>query len=1071
MANSPIPIFHYLRVGQQNLRRAREATAEFGARALNLGIDVALLQEPYAPFGKTIGVGAGARIFEIQPAGASIAIFNKELKVTFLSHISDRWRTVIHIAAPGIDIHFVSAYFKYGDPREDHVKGLSHTVDTLRGRNLVIGADLNAHSTMWGELPRSAVGYAVRNNVVEDFVLGSNLRVAGGDRAHIPTYYSPTGESTPDATLFSLTRPLKIADWKVRADACLSDHRMITFNIDLNDKAQTIQDLPHASLLPRRFNVSRADWERFDLNVETETDLAARNLGESASEKAEALQIAIIRAAEDSMPRSRIKPSTKEQPRWWTPALSRAKSDFNRANRKFLKIRNVIKTNLINDPTPKNDPIAEARETLRDCKKKFKRLIRTAKRRHWRDFVDRESAENTWGKHYRCVKMSERATASLSGITAKNGIIAVDSKRAADNILEALLPEDPASTDTPKQASTRRRAREIPSDTTSTPFSELEIETALARLRARSSPGLDCITSIIIRKSWRTAGPIVRTIFNDILKEGVFPDVWKPGKMIILKKPGRNDLTNPKTYRPITLLPALGKLLEKALVARLEAHFRVHNSLSDRQFGFRPGLGTDDAIHTVKSLTDSLPGKYTVGVLLDISGAFDHAWWPAIIDSLKNRGVPGDLIKIIRSYFNHRHVVIDAGDVLVWRSLQRGCPQGSVLGPLLWNVMFDDVLKLPLPDHCELVAYADDLLLLVNADSRTSIELKADIALNSITNWGAENKLSFAPDKTIGILLRGSLDERHPPTLKMNGQKVKFKLQARYLGFILSKNMNPCVHLRQAGIKAREAMCKLARLEGHHWGLKFRARLIMYKAIYTSIVTYAASAWAERSCRGLAQSVLLRTQTTPLKSLTKSYNTASTLSLQVIAGVHPIDLEAQRRSAVFHLRKGRPATVAGKRIFPPVGEPKPSLTEKKIQIQTRAAALEGWQSRWSSADVGRLTYFFLPQVAARLKMTWLRGDHEVTQFLTGHGAFRSYLFRFGFSSDSKCPCGDEDQSSEHILWHCPKLREEREELHSSLELRGNGPLTHQDLVASGRNFRAFERFCTAYIARIDVRPT
>jgi len=65
-----------------------------------------------------------------------------------------------------------------------------------------------------------------------------------------------------------------------------------------------------------------------------------------------------------------------------------------------------------------------------------------------------------------------------------------------------------------------------------------------------------------------------------------------------------------------------------------------------------------------------------------------------------------------------RRVVLDAGSSLVWKSLQRGCPHGSVLGPFLWNVLFDDVLDTQLPPRCDLIAYADDLLLLVGQQER-----------------------------------------------------------------------------------------------------------------------------------------------------------------------------------------------------------------------------------------------------------------------------------------------------------------------------------------------------------------
>ena len=161
------------------------------------------------------------------------------------------------------------------------------------------------------------------------------------------------------------------------------------------------------------------------------------------------------------------------------------------------------------------------------------------------------------------------------------------------------------------------------------------------------------------------------------------------------------------------------------------------------QFGFRPGVSTTDAISAALNWVDACPDKYVLGIFLDISGAFDNAWWPAILSALESRGVSSDLRRLIQDYFRDRVVFLQDGETIVKKTLTRGCPQGSVLGPILWNVVFDGILAIPLPG-CGTIAYADDTLLMVGGASRREIENRAADSLARILDWGTKNNLSFA---------------------------------------------------------------------------------------------------------------------------------------------------------------------------------------------------------------------------------------------------------------------------------------------------------------------------------------
>lgn len=141
------------------------------------------------------------------------------------------------------------------------------------------------------------------------------------------------------------------------------------------------------------------------------------------------------------------------------------------------------------------------------------------------------------------------------------------------------------------------------------------------------------------------------------------------------------------------------------------------NLLSDKQYGFMEGRGTVDALMKVRRDVEGTEEKYVLAVSLDISGAFDSAWWPDILRALRPWNFSRNLYCLIRDYFQERDVDLRVGNGEARKRVTRGYPQGSVVGPLLWNVLFDSLLTLEIEEGVSITAYADDALLLVRGQS------------------------------------------------------------------------------------------------------------------------------------------------------------------------------------------------------------------------------------------------------------------------------------------------------------------------------------------------------------------
>jgi len=900
----------------------------------------------------------------------------------------------------------------------------------------------------------------VRGEVLEDFIAQNGLSIENNPSSG-PTFVNFAGESNIDVTLTLRLDPNHRRYWQLNPDAVVSEHILIT--LKLIPGRDSLIHTP-LSLLPRPFRSgNKEDWIKVKRDLARALDRASECFSDALGNPdryAEIINHSLISTLERNLGRGR--PPGVSTENWWGPMLTRMKTEVNQTRREYRRARRLHAIN----PT---DETALQLNTMRGAwrthNNRFRATATKARKNSWRKFLTKEGNENPWGKIYKVLKGPTSWAKTMEGIhpigESSPCCTFADSSR---RLLETLIPQDRWSDDTPQQLELRRESRIIPNTGSSPTLTKEEINDAVLELSSGRAPGIDRLTNGIIKRAWSVIAVDIGCLFNLCLTKGCFPACWKTGRLIVIPKDTDRPRSDPKAYRPITLLPALGKLFERIIAARIMSHLSEHAPLSDRQFGFRPGKSTEDALEFAIDFHRTSTKKYIAGVLLDIAGAFDSAWWPAVLAKLKLRRLPADLYALIASYFADRAVLMDAGSEIIQTPITMGCPQGSVLGPLLWNVLFDDVLDLPLPEDCTIIGYADDILVLVGADTGRTLASVSNLVLGRIGDWGRRNKLRFATAKCSTILLKGAL-QRNPGIGFPGEPRIPVVTSARYLGVILQANFRVYDHVNQAMERAKQATAFITRTLGSSWGLRFQSLKVYYKAIYVPIVSYAAAA-IERGCRyGEIKRRLTAGQRAVLLRTTRAYRTSSGASMPVIAGVLPLDLEIQVRAATRLGGRGREATI-GSGIVPP---PRPDCASMSMAARNNAikAALEVWQLRWDEGEHGRTTYLFFPQVARRMEMWWVQPDFHVTQFLTGHGAFNAKLASMRLKDDPSCNhCGFEEQTSEHILWSCPSFEMERSILFAAAS-RGHGPVGHADLVANRPAFRAFCVFAAAVGARVQ----
>lgn len=376
------------------------------------------------------------------------------------------------------------------------------------------------------------------------------------------------------------------------------------------------------------------------------------------------------------------------------------------------------------------------------------------------------------------------------------------------------------------------------------------------------------------------------TIFNSCIGEACFPADWKLARLVLLHKPGK-PLDSPSAYRPLCMLDTVSKLFEKLITFRLREHLVKSGNLSENQYGFRRGRSTVDALARLQSIIQNAKGrtsatnKYVGMLTLDVKNAFNNASWESILGALVKTATPMYLRDILGQYLTNRRIVYDGTDgksnVI---EVCCGVPQGSVLGPDLWNFMYDNLLKLSLPEDTELLAFADDVAIVCTAQVPFLLEERLGTALQDVVRWMSENNLELTLQKTEAIVFtnrntRNTMNVDFPPYSFPSSRCVK------YLGVHLDPRLHFAQHARAASERAMEAVKHLTRILPNLRGTKQKTRRVL-ATVVTSRLLYGAPIWSQHITAEAKHTMLVAYRRVMLKVAccfrTTSYEAAAIVS-------------------------------------------------------------------------------------------------------------------------------------------------------------------------------------------------
>lgn len=370
-----------------------------------------------------------------------------------------------------------------------------------------------------------------------------------------------------------------------------------------------------------------------------------------------------------------------------------------------------------------------------------------------------------------------------------------------------------------------------------------EVKSLISCLNVKKASGSDEISNRVLKNLPDSALLLLVEIFNACLRIGYFPSAWKVGKVIPIAKPGK-DPSLPSSYRPITLLPVIGKIFEKILLARLLEFENENPSLKSQQFGFRAHHSTTQQIMRITE-TISLrfnENKSTALTLLDIEKAFDAVWHDALLHKIKSLNFPMHLIKIVSSFLEDRVSFVSVNKGISARfPIPAGVPQGSPLSPFLFNLYINDI---PIPRHCKIAIFADDTALyssIANYDL-PGLVMRMESGLAEIEKHFSSWKIKLNSAKTESILFTHSKimrDKMPANKIKLNNTVLEWLPVVKYLGVLLDSKLLMKNNIENNVTKARKATGALYPLLKKNSCVPIESKITLYRSYIRPILTYA----------------------------------------------------------------------------------------------------------------------------------------------------------------------------------------------------------------------------------------
>ena len=342
-----------------------------------------------------------------------------------------------------------------------------------------------------------------------------------------------------------------------------------------------------------------------------------------------------------------------------------------------------------------------------------------------------------------------------------------------------------------------------------------EVDEIVRKLKSSKSCGLDFIDTYILKLTRPFILPSLTHIINLSISTNTFPQAYKVAKVVPLYKGKESDVTDPKSYRPVALLPIASKVLERVVQKQIVDYMDKNKFWHPQQHAYRSHHSTTTAMLSMHdSWVEAAENGRLAGIaLIDMSAAFDVVDIKILIEKCKILNFENDTQGWLKSYLMERsQCTYISGSNSNIISLEAGVPQGSVLGPSLYNIFTCDFPEVVHQEDCSqnienlavinrtmcaecggVVCFADDSTCTVTAKNEAELSGKLSSKFQVMSNYLKENRLCINTEKTHMMVLCTEQKRRYidtqSVTLNTGSETIKATEVERLLGFEVHQNL------------------------------------------------------------------------------------------------------------------------------------------------------------------------------------------------------------------------------------------------------------------------------------------
>lgn len=754
---------------------------------------------------------------DAEHGGVAIAI-RKDIKHHLLPSINTKIieTIAVQVATKQGDITFAAAYYPGTKNSATDLPQFRKDIISLSNvrKSYFVCGDLNAKHRQWNCSRGNSAG-----NILYNEMTHRNFLIY---HPPSPTHFPRQANYTPSTIDLVLSNGLHNTSQMTTKQVFASDHLPITFTVECSREAITTRIY--------KDNYNAANWFQFRANINTKINLTNFRINTipEVDQAIENFNNIITESKINAIPTI----PTRQGNQYVLPdSIKHLISLRNAKRRQWQRLRDY------------NSLFA-----YKALKKEIDTRIFELKNLNWNNYLSKlvPNSKNFWA----VAKSLRNKSCKTPPLKTQNGILYTDEEKA-EEIAETFHKNHTLTLNMvhrPTEQAVENSMISLNNDINlqdpiqfSTPK---EIKDILKSLQNKTSSSVDKITNKLLKHLPKKVHIYLCHLFNACLKLSYFPEAWKHAKVVAIPKPNKNP-ADALSYRPISLLSSLSKILEKILLQRLNKHIKDFQCIPNFQFGFREQHSTNhQLVRVVNYVKNGLKHKKSTGmVVLDIQKAFDCVWHNGLLHKMLNIKVPMYIIKVTQSFLTNRsfEVYINNSNSTS-KSIPAGVPQGSCLSPTLYNIYTSDV---PALDNCEIAMYADDTAVLCSSECSPEITQGLETALAKLSAHYNKWKIQINPAKTQATYFTNRRALRYLPqrNLRHNNVDLEWKSDTKYLGLNLDKKLKFAFHIEQIAEKSHQTIRALYPMINRKSKLNLRNKLLLYKSVFRPIITYGCPAW------------------------------------------------------------------------------------------------------------------------------------------------------------------------------------------------------------------------------------